>query len=151
MTFVDIERVEQSLSLKLPAEYRQLLVDYPFSNDSFATDCMVIRDADALINANRGPNSHFMIHHRKGRWAPQKNHFLIGSDGGEEQYYLDLNDPQCRVLKFDLETGELSPYANGIAEYKAKVYEVDREVEEDEKRAAERRRNARWWEFWKKL
>jgi hypothetical protein len=92
-----------------------------------------------------------MMHYREGRWLPQKNHFMIGNDGGEEQYYLDLDDPRCAVLRFNLETGELSPYAGGIAEYQAKINKVDGEIAEEEERAAERKRNAKWWEFWKKL
>jgi hypothetical protein len=151
MTIANIQRIEQALSVKLPEQYSQLLVDYPFSEDSFGTTCMVIRDADALIDLNRGRSAHFMIHHREGRWVPQKNHFMIGSDGGEEQFYLDLDDPGGAVLKFDLETGELTPYARDIAEFKERIYQIDRDIDADEKRAEERRRNARWWEFWKKL
>lgn len=151
MTRADIQRVEQALTIKLPSDYQQLLLDYPFSEDSFATACMVIRDAESLIKINQGPDTHFAIHHREGRWVPQKNHFLIGNDGGEEQYYLDLNDQTSMVFRFDLETGELSPYASGIADYKAKIDEIDCEIDEDEKRVAERKRSAKWWEFWKKL
>ena len=91
-----------------------------------------------------------MIHYRQRRWVPQKNHFLIGNDGGEERYYLDLKEPMSRVFRFHLETGELSPYAADIADYKAKIDQIDREIENDEKRAAERRKNAKWRELWKK-
>jgi len=77
MTLTDIQRIEHALSVKLPGDYQQLLLDYPFSADSFATACMVINDADALIKLNNGPDVHFQLHHRKGRWTPEKNHFLI--------------------------------------------------------------------------
>src|SRR5258708_7825942 len=147
MTRADIQRVEQALSIKLPLDYHRLLLDYPFSEDSFATACMVIRDAELLIKINQGPDMHFAIHHRKGRWVPQKNHFLIGNDGGEEQYYLDLDDQKSTVFRFGLETGELSPYAIGIADYIAKIHQIDREIEDDEKLVAERRRDAKWWEI----
>jgi hypothetical protein len=50
---------------------------------------------------------------------------LIGNDGGEEEYYLDLNDPACTIFKFDLETGELSPYATGIGDLKMRIAELD--------------------------
>jgi hypothetical protein len=76
---------------------------------------------------------------------------LIGGDGGEEQYYLDLESPTHPVLKFDLETGVLEEYAPDIDAYVSKVYEIDREIEEGERRVEERRRNAKWWEFWKKI
>jgi hypothetical protein len=151
MTVLDIQHIEQALSVKLPAEYQQLLVSYPFSDDSSATACMVIRDPAALINVNRTHDTHFMIHHRAGRWVPQKNHFMIGNDGGEARYYLDLNDPECTVFRFDLETGQLSPYAKGIAEYRARIEEMDRETEADENRLAKKRRDAKWWEIWKRL
>jgi hypothetical protein len=151
MTHADIQCVEQALSVKLPSDYQQLLLDYPFSEDSFATACMVIRDAEALINVNQGTDTHFVIHHQEGSWVPQKNHFLIGNDGGEERYYLDLDDPRSTIFRFELETGELSPYATGIADYKTKIDQIDREIEDEEKRATERRSNAKWWELWKKL
>jgi hypothetical protein len=151
MTVTDIQRVEQALLIKLPRDYQQLLLDYPFSDDSFATACMVINDADALIKINSGRDVHFQTHHRKGRWTPQKNHFMIGNDGGEEQYYLDLDDPASLVLRFDLETGELSRYAQGIQDFKAKIDQVDRDIEEEEKRTAERRRSAKWWQLWRRL
>ena len=149
MTIADIRRIEKELSVNLPEDYQQLLINYPFAEDSFATTCMVIRDAEALIDVNRSHTTHFLIHHREGRWVPQKNHFMIGNDGGEEQYYLDLDDSECTVFRFDLETGELSTYAKGIADFKAKINQVDREVEEDEKRAAERRQNANGGSFGK--
>jgi hypothetical protein len=42
MTDADIQRIEQTLSVKLQMDYRQLLLDYPFSVNSFASACMVI-------------------------------------------------------------------------------------------------------------
>ncbi len=143
MTQAEIQRVEQALSIKLPPEYCDLLIHYPFSEDSFATTCMVIRDAEALIKASRGPTSHASLHHREGSWVPEKKRFLIGNDGGEEEYYLDLEDPRHPVLKFDMEAG--------IADYKSKIIEIDREMDEDERRAREKRRTAKWWQFWKWL
>ncbi len=150
MTLADIQRVEQALAIKLPGDYQHLLLDYPFTEDSFATTCMVIHDANALLKLNSGPDVQFLSHHRKGRWSPQKNHFLIGNDGGEVRYYLDLNDPNCSVLKFDLETGELSLYAHGIEDYKAKIDQLDRQIEEDRKRPREKEPSAKWWQFRKK-
>ncbi len=147
----DILKIEGALSVKLPDAYKRLLIDFPFSEDSFAYTCMVIWDAQALVDANSGFDLHFLIHHRKGRWTPEKKHFFIGNDGGETQYYLDLEDPDSTIYSFDLETGELTPYARGIEEYKAKIIRIDQELEEEERAAEERRKNAKWWEFWKKL
>lgn len=127
-TAADLDGIEQALSVKLPADYRQLLLDYPFAENSVA-DSMLICNPELLLVLNSQRDLHFQIHHRKGRWVPGKNHFMIGNDGGEEQFYLDLNEAGCTVLKFDLETGELSPFANSAAEFKAKVNEIDRECE----------------------
>jgi hypothetical protein len=141
MTAADIQRIEQALSVKLPADYQHLLVNHPFPDGSSAAACMVIRNAEVLIHVNKNRSLHFRIMNlqRAGKRVPQPHHFLIGSDGGDEQYYLDLLDPGCAVVRFDLETGSMSPYAQGMAEYLAKIEQVDRELAEDGQRAAARR------------
>jgi len=137
MTAADIQRIEQALAVKLPADYQHLLVNHPFPDDSTAAACMVIRNVEVLIHINKNRSRHFRIMNlqRAGKWVPQQHHFLIGTDGGETQYYLDLLDPGCAVLGFDLETGAMSPYAQGMAGYRAKIEEVDREFAADGQRA----------------
>ena len=68
-------------------------------------------------------------------------YFLIGSNGGESQYYLSLSHPAGEVSKYLLETGELKPFAPDFASYLARVKTIDAEIEleelEGEKRAAQ--------------
>ena len=68
-------------------------------------------------------------------------YFLIGSDGGESQYFLSLSHPAGEVSEYLLETGELKPFAPDFASYLARVQSIDAEIEleelEGEKRAAQ--------------
>jgi hypothetical protein len=98
MTPSDLDRIEEVLGITLPEAYRATMGIYPFDSDSTASDCMLPNDAEWVINANRGLDRHFLLHHGKGRWVPTKNHLLIGTDGGEEYYYLDLRRNPVRCL-----------------------------------------------------
>ncbi|MGC8641345.1 MAG: hypothetical protein ACP5XB_15885 [Isosphaeraceae bacterium] len=44
---------------------------------------------------------------------------MIGHDGGEEYYYLDLQQDPPPVMRFDLETGELSTLCEDLGRYVA--------------------------------
>ena len=149
----DILKVEAALGKHLPEEYKRVLASYPFGPDSFGTMCMLADSASTLIEMNKSPSFHSMLHPKATRShpLPQDNFLWIGNDGGEEEYYLDLSRDPAPVMKFDLETGEFAQYAADIHDYVEKTRAIDREIEEDEKRAEERRRTAKWWQFWRKL
>jgi hypothetical protein len=72
----------------------------------------------------------------------------IGTDGGEEYYYLDLREQSGPVLRFDLETGELSVFCDSFEHYVWRCREIDNAIEKDEREAAERAERRKWWQFW---
>jgi hypothetical protein len=148
MTPSELDRIEEVLGITLPEAYRATMGVYPFDSDATASDCMLPNDAEWVINANRGLDRHFLLHHGKGRWVPTKNHLLIGTDGGEEYYYLDLREKSCPVLAFDLETGNLSVFCDNFERFVCRCREIDDEIEEDERKAAERAEGRKWWQFW---
>jgi len=41
-------------------------------------------------------------------------YFHIGSDGGESYYYIDLQNPDCPVYSFDLESGRFAKEASNF-------------------------------------
>ncbi len=139
MTAEHLARIEQEIGLKLPDDYRRAMQNYTFGRDSFAFNDMLLDDAQMIINANREP------HDILGDAPPTRDYLWIGGDGGEVYYYLDLRASPCPVHAFDLETRELTLFARDLDDYMAKCGEIDAEIEEDERRAAEKK----WWQFWR--
>ncbi|MHC4478062.1 MAG: SMI1/KNR4 family protein [Planctomycetota bacterium] len=149
----DIGRIESELEIQLPDSYKKVVLSYPFGPESIGYTCMLANDAAAVIELNKSPSFHSIIHTKKDVAHPleTKNCFWIGNDGGEEEYYLDISTTSGAVLKFDLETGELTEFAPDMDHYIERIHEIDREIDEDERETQERRKKAKWWEFWKKL
>ena len=146
----DIQRIESELGVSLPQSYKAVQLSYPFGPSSFGSLCMLVDNADAIIDMNKGPGLHELMHGEAG--APRDGTYLmIGNDGGEEEYFLDISQADGPVMVFDLESGELSEFARDIKHYVDRVHEIDAEIDTQEREAEERRRNAKWWEFWKKL
>jgi hypothetical protein len=147
----DITKIESELKINLPDSYRKVLRDYPFEEDSFGYMCMLSNDIMTIIASNKTPSMHALIHIKNIANHPQKNknYFWIGSDGGEEEYYLDISHEFGAIYEYDLETGKITEYAQNLNRYIEQIHEIDREIYEDERKEKERRRNAKWWEFWK--
>ncbi len=140
MTAEDLDRIERVLGRRLPEDYREVMQRYPFSPGSFSYDCMLTDDARTVIEANREP--HDIL--RDG--PPTLDYLWIGSDGGEEYYFLDLRGSPCPFYAYDLETGEQTDaFADDIDDYIRKCKEMDRQIEEDEQSSGEKR----WWQFWR--
>jgi hypothetical protein len=149
MTPTDLDRIEKVLGVSLPDVYRSTMQSYPFDSDDFPYGCMLPDNAEWVINANRGPDTHFMLHHRKGRWVPSRDHLLIGTDGGEEYYYIDLQRDPPPVMRFDLESGELSMFCDNLNRYLSMCRGVDAKIAEGERQATEGGTKQKWWQFWK--
>jgi SMI1-KNR4 cell-wall len=139
MTAEDLDRIEREIGLRLPDDYRRAMQSYPFDPRSFAYHDMLPNDAQSIINANLEP--HYIL----GDAPPTRDYLWIGCDGGEVSYYLHLRTSPCPVHAFDLETGELTRFASNLDDFVTKCSEIDSEIEEDERRAADRK----WWQFWR--
>ena len=139
MTTADLDRIEAELSVSLPAAYRTVMLDHPLPPDSFGAEFMLPDDAETLIELNRAGVV------LDGVAAP----FFIGSDGGEEWYFVDLSAPASGVFMHRLETGGHERLDADLDGYLARIRAMEAEMAAEEQAAAERRGTRKWWEFWK--
>lgn len=139
MTEAELKTIEERLATTLPDGYRAIVRDYPFSPDSIGTEDMLLDSAEAVIDLNTAGAE------VDGVAAP----FFIGSDLGEEWYFLDASRADSPVSVYRLETGEHQVLDGTMEEYLDRIRAADAEIAADEKVAAERRRSKKWWEFWK--
>jgi hypothetical protein len=139
----DLDRIEAALGVKLPPEYRATMRDYPFPSDSSAAELWSRPDADWVIWRSR-EWSKSGLYDRP--WS--ERYVALGSDGGEEEYILDLGTTPPSVLTADVENGTVEPIATDWQRWLALLDEWHAEIEQDERDMAERVRNKRWWEFW---
>jgi hypothetical protein len=106
MTADDLDHIERTLGIVLPAEYRQTMMAYPFPADSSAAELWMPNDVGRVLALNED--------YRRGThgltsWA--QHLFLVGDDGGEEAFVLDTSTPPYPVVVYELETGHLRPQA----------------------------------------
>ncbi|MDZ4241573.1 MAG: hypothetical protein U1D99_01980, partial [Candidatus Omnitrophota bacterium] len=52
MNIHDLEEIEKSLKVRLPDDYKQTMLQYPFERDSYAAECLLPDDADVVIGHN---------------------------------------------------------------------------------------------------
>jgi hypothetical protein len=134
MTPERIAEVEDALGVTFPKAYRDLLAAYPFPAGSLADECLVLNDAEALISLNRASRDALSQ-------TPAERPFLIGSDCGEEVYFVDLASPACPVYAFELETWQTRPLAESLSAWTEDVRRDLAAIARDE--AAEQERQAR--------
>jgi len=139
MTESDISKIESSLNVKLPEFYRRTMLSYPFPVDSFAEEFLLTNDTESVLESNQHPSEY------EGIGRP----FLVGSDGGEEIYFVDLAVNSSQVFTYEMETGKHVEKAKDWGEYLSQIESDLKEIEDDEKAERERKANKKWWEFWK--
>lgn len=124
MTDGDLDRIELALALKLPAFYRRFMLAYPAwlpakqPEWSDVERWELTNDAERVIRFNqtvRGakPGEFF----DDGPWPAQ--YFVIGSERGQNWFYLDLASGSEAVWMFHHEEGELRQEAAALAEFPA--------------------------------
>jgi|GEM_PF-7044881 len=126
MTNEDLDRIEHSLKLQLPAEYRRLVLargselsGYTYTLRGQAEswieyDFFDLKSA-RIISENLGQRSPSMAagHSFPGWW---KEYFLLGSNGGGDYYVLRLNGtPGVSFMACD--AGEIRPYADSLQDF----------------------------------
>ena len=139
----ELDALEQAFGVTLPAEYRATMLAYPFPADSDAAEWSMPDDAARLHEHNtlaRQPSS------RKEPWP--RTAFVIGEDGSEAVYVLDLSRQPAVVQEFSLETGHFTDLAPDWPAWLTRLREVQRELDEDEEFQRERYRTKKWWQFW---
>jgi hypothetical protein len=143
MTAQDLDRIELSLGIALPAEYRTVMMAYPFPSDSSAAELWMPDDAERVLVLNEG------YRRGPGRSTDWPRHlFLLGDDGGEEAFVLDTSAVPYPVAAYQLETGRLRPLVGDFQAFMQWQWDELAKIEADEQVMAETYRNKKWWQFW---
>ena len=132
----EIQFIEDELGIQLPAFYIKTMLDYPFAEDSFASEFLLCNSPEGILEYNSG-------------YKPSAEAFTIGTDGGENTYFIKL-DEDGQVYVFDLEAPDdtLKLEAATWDEYLKQIEALHEEIRQDELFMAERKRNKKWWQFW---
>jgi len=133
----DIRKIESALNVTLPEFYRATMLTYPFPADSFANEFLLPSDPKSIL----GHNQH------SGEYPVIGKPFVIGSDGGEEMYFVDLATDSSQVFTFDIETGKHTTKAADWTMYLRQIEADLKEIKGDEKLEQERKANKKWWGF----
>jgi len=139
VTESEISKIEESFNLSLPEFYRSTMLSYPFSADSFAEEFLLPNNPQSILEYNQ----------HSGEYTGIEKPFVIGSDGGEEMYFIDLASDSSQVFSFDMEAGKHNVKAKDWSDYLSQIEADLKEIEEDERAKQERKANKKWWEFWK--
>jgi hypothetical protein len=132
MTILDLQRIERELSIGLPADYKSLMMAYPFAPDSFSADCLLPNSADRLLEI------------AKGRPKLPPHSFIIGDDSDDETYFLDVSRVHSPVFVFAVSSGEVSEQFPDLGAYVEHCKKTDAELRQYAKRVE----NRKWWQFW---
>ena len=142
MTEAEIARIEDVLGVRLPAEYRGVMLAYPFAPDSIANDRELPNNADRVIEQN-------LALRRDGffddPWPSTR--FALGGDGLGNEFYLDLLQDASPVYVADHESGEYYEEAPSLPAFVADRHRLYAEWAAAAARPPAPR--GRWWEFWK--
>jgi hypothetical protein len=125
--------LERELAVALPEQYQAALSAYPFAAGSVGEE-MLVADVEWLLERNRADNRGFAPGNRGRQSLPglAEGLLLIGIDGGERQYYLDLSSRANRVMEYSLETQQLSEFAASFPQYLARIRQIDASIGAEE-------------------
>ncbi len=139
MTDEEFQSIEKHVGFPLPAFYRATLSSYPFDSDSFAAESMLPNDPKEVIELNDAEISSSDI----------GKPFFIGSDGGEECFFVDASMQDSGVFVFELETGKHRQLVPTWTAFLDHIRAEHAEIAADEEAMRQRKLNKKWWEFWK--
>lgn len=139
MTEPDLQQIEAALGFTLPASYRGTVLSYPFAAGSFADEFMLPNRPQAVIDLG---GVDFVA---PGIDRP----FFLGSDGGEELYFMDASKPDSGVYVLELETGKHRVLSPSWAAYLAHLQATHAEIAGDEEAERQRAKEKKWWQFWR--
>ena len=117
MTEADLDRIETELSLTLPAEYREVMLQFPIRFLAGNSDSPLWDDPGALIGKNEELRTSTVaegwFQNSHTGWPP---HFLFIGGDVELSWVLDLRQIPCRVLEVDHwdVSGYEEPYGDAL-------------------------------------
>lgn len=138
--------LERELAVALPEQYRSALLAYPFAAGSVGEE-MLVADVEWLRERNRANDRAFAPGSSGRQSLPglAEGLLLIGIDGGELQYYLDLNSSANAVMEYSLETRRLSEFAASFPQYLARIRQIDARIGAEEALGEESARAIPGW------
>jgi hypothetical protein len=124
-----VSLLERELSVSLPEQYKSALLAYPFAAGSVGEE-MLVADVQWLLERNRANNPAFASRGPDKQAMPglAQGLLLIGIDGGELQYYLNVNSSTNAVMEYSLETQQLSEFAASFGHYLERIRQIDAEI-----------------------
>jgi hypothetical protein len=146
MTQDEIQVIERTLSIDLPAAYVDVMCPYLFAPGSSLAEYALPDSKEWLIQMNEGL--------RANGWngAAWPHHFfVIGHDGGECCYFVDISQDDNEVYiisKEDCAIEEATVYALTLKAFVDAELEADEDLEESLRRKELRRDAKKWWELW---
>ena len=143
MVSEDLDRIERELGLRLPGEYRALILTYPIGLGVSGPDYELLDDAAELITVNRRFREYGFF------GMPWPAHFFcFGGDGSGNEYYLDLRKDPSPVYFADHEGTLYSEQWPSLDAWLAERLREQDEWEAEERARSERKAHKRWWQFW---
>jgi hypothetical protein len=143
VTSDDLDRVESELGIRLPSDYRALVIAYPVGLGRSGPDYELLDDSQQLIAINR------LLREEGFFGSPWPAHFFsFGGDGCGNEYYLDLRREPSPVYFADHEGTLDSGQWPTLEAWLAERLQEQAEWEAEEHRRAERKAAKRWWQFW---
>jgi hypothetical protein len=106
----DLVRLERELAIRLPRQYHDFMVAYPFSRSSWAGDLATPDDVKLLLDLNREKRE-------LSAGVSSDEVFFIGSDGKGADYFVRLSDPACGVAAYDTGTHQVSIQAKTFEDW----------------------------------
>jgi len=143
LTASDLDRIERELAIRLPANYRALVINYPAALGPSGPDYELLDDPQQLIDINK-------LYRAQGFFGmPWPEHYYsIGGDGSGNDYYLDLRVEQSPVYFADHEGSIYSEQWPSLDAWLAERVKERREWEQEERQRQERKAAKKWWQFW---
>ncbi|MFN3153648.1 SMI1/KNR4 family protein [Bremerella sp.] len=117
MTEEDLVRIEAELSIKLPSDYREILLHFPVRFEAGTTDGFLWDEASALIERNKELRS------ERNLWGVDlqpipKQYYFIGDDKAGWQYLIDTISEPSMVYTMEYESIErIAPMINREKEH----------------------------------
>jgi hypothetical protein len=140
----ELDALERSLHITLPSEVRATLLAPPFGPSSDVIDIGLLEtDAARLQELNEGHRGTVLP---TGPWPHTA--FVLGENGGEAAYVLDLSRVPAVIQEFSFETKAFTDHAPTWAAWLDRLAETERELQADEAFEQERYRTRKWWQFW---
>jgi cell wall assembly regulator SMI1 len=149
MIEAEFDRIEREMGITLPDDYRETMIHYPFPPDSSPAINDLCNNASELISWNKDGSSLDI--------EEASEYFMIGTDGSEELYFIDVRLQRSSVYVYCIDTDTFSVVAASLAEWVNMISEMEQEAEEglaasketeSMRKKEKENKEKKWWRFW---